>query len=309
MVYRRLGGTDLHVSEIGFGTWGLGGDSYGVTEDRTSLDAIALALERGITFFDTADCYGRGRSERLLGKGLGACRQDVVIATKAGMVSRVQRNFDASYVQRSVEGSLQRLNTDYVDVLQLHSPREDDIVQAVETCGWAGRLVEEGKVGAVGVSVSRPEDAGAFVRAGVRVIQVNFNLLDQRVRASGLLALARAEDVGLIARTPLCFGFLTGRYAGDEAFGVDDHRSLWSIQQRKLWAQGIRRFDTKDEESDIMFALNFCLSYPEISTVIPGMLTPAHVEENCRAAGLPPMDCEALNQLFDTYNEQSFIVK
>ena len=215
----------------------------------------------------------------------------------------------ATSLRDSLEASLQRLQTDYVDLFMLHSPALDgssycdafDLLQILET---------EGKVRVTGVSVARPEDAAVFIDDGIRAIQANFNLLDQRVIDADLLRIAATKGVGLIARTPLCFGFLTGQYSANDEFGEADHRSGWSIEQREVWADGIREFlSFADSQTPTAFALNFCLSFPEISTVIPGMLTSQHVEENSDASGLEPLEAGVRSQIYQVYRQREFLVK
>src|SRR5258708_31832846 len=218
MRYRPLGTTGLTVSEIGFGSWGIGGPSpgapsYGPTEDAASLRTLKRALERGITFFDTSNAYGNGHSEELIGQAFRQRRAAVVIATKAGFPRFDQEpDFSPAHLRRSLEGSLRRLQTDHVDLLQLHSPpiaqvRDDGAI--LETLR---ALVREGKARAFGISVRAPEDGLVAIRElGVPVIQANLNLLDQRAVGTGLMALAAERRTALIATTPLGSRILSAR--------------------------------------------------------------------------------------------------
>lgn len=314
MHYRRLGATGLEVSEIGFGGWGIGGDSYGLTEDSVSLDAVRAAVESGINFFDTSDLYGRGRSELLLGAALEGIRSRVKITSKVGSGGGVDRqDFSASAIRSCLEASLRRLRTDYLDLYLLHSPRVEDVEADPAIVETLEQLRREGKILACGVSARSPADAVVFARHfGFKAIQVNFNLLDQRAREAGLFELAGELDVGLIVRTPLCFGFLTGKYE-DVRFPDGDHRALWSVEQRLAWAQGLRKFVRRGMmepgEDPIRFALRFCLSQPGVSSAIPGILVRQHAVENSGASDGRLLSAEQIDLCFETYRSNAFFVR
>lgn len=320
MRYRTLGATGIRVSEIGFGAWGIGGNAngavaYGPTDDKASHRAVRSAFDRGINFFDTADFYGFGHSETVLGNALRHLRGDVVIATKAGMLSASgQQDFSPEHLLGSLEKSLSRLGTDYVDLFQLHSPpidllqREERIVEMLE------RLRREGRIRAYGISARSPEDALIAVRdLGFRCVQVNFNLLDQRAIENGLFDLCQHEGAGVIGRTPLCFGFLSGQYSAAAQFDPSDHRSHWSPGQRERWATALGLFLAKvksgAEQTPAQFALRFCLSFAAISTVIPGMLTEAHVAENALASALGALPDADRAAIVEVYRENRFFVE
>ncbi len=320
MRYRTLGATGIRVSEIGFGAWGIGGNAhgavaYGPTDDAASHRALRSAFDCGINFFDTADFYGFGHSETLLGNALRDVRSDVVIATKAGMLSASgEQDFSPEHLLDSLEKSLSRLGTDYVDLFQLHSPpidlllRDDRIVAALE------RLRRDGRIRAYGVSARSPEDALIAVRdLGFRCVQVNFNLLDQRAMENGLFELCQREGAGVIGRTPLCFGFLTGQYSAAALFDPDDHRSRWSPEQRERWASALGLFLAKvksgTEQTPAQFALRFCLSFAALSSVIPGMLTQEHVGENALASRLGALPDAERAAIVEVYRENRFFVE
>lgn len=295
MNYRQLGATGLKVSEIGFGTWGLGGASsgaiaYGPTDDKESDTALRRAFDLGINFYDTSDLYGYGHSEELLGRAFKSVRTRVIIASKVGFLNASgQQDFSPQHIKTAVEGSLRRLQTDYVDLYQLHNPpvdlleRDDGALRTLEV------LKTEGKIRAMGISVRSPDEALVAVREyGFKSIQVNFNMVDQRALENGLMELRDREKIGLICRTPLCFGFLTGKYFEDTEFDNLDHRSTWPVRQRVVWANAYRSFiavANNQDQTRSQFALRFCLSYP-FSSVIPGMLNHEQVEENVVASRL-----------------------
>lgn len=295
MRYRPLGRTGISVSEIGFGAWGIGGatpgsTSYGPTDDRESLRALGRALDLGITFFDTAAVYGYGRSEELIAEAVAGRRSGVVIATKAGLVEFGKApDFTPRELDRSLERSLTRLRTDYVDLFQLHNPPANVLADPDAALESVGKARRAGKIRAFGVSVRSPEDGlVAIARARPDAIQVNFNLLDQRILDSGLAEAAHAAGVAIIARTPLCFGFLTGRIDESTVFRPDDHRSRWPRSQIRHWAEGARRMMSTMAEpanqTPTQYALRYCLSHPAVASTIPGILSAAEAEENCHAS-------------------------
>ncbi len=313
MRYRQLGQTGLKVSEVGFGCWGIAGDSYGTTDDVISIDALHYSIEKGVTLFDTSDLYGHGKSESILGQAVNTkLRSEVFLASKVGAgISMEQQNFDPAYIHSCLIKSLERLQSTYLDLYQLHNPP----VQDLPTCKAAFEKLRElkmlGLIRAIGLSVKSPEEAVlALDHFEVDSIQVNFNLLDQRAFSLGVFEKAGALGTGVIVRTPLCFGFLSGEYS-NVAFEKNDHRSLWSLAQRKTWAEGIEKFISfKDsKESNAQFAIRFCLSFPEVSATIPGMLNRAHVDDNASASGLPLFNSNDLSAMHEHYKRFSFFLK
>jgi aryl-alcohol dehydrogenase-like predicted oxidoreductase/nucleoside-diphosphate-sugar epimerase len=315
---RSLGRSGLVVSEIGFGCWGIGGlvagASYGRTDDRTSLSALQRALDRGITFFDTADSYGDGHSEELLGQAFGNRRDQVVIATKAGHPDfRRPPDFSPPQLRRSAEGSLRRLRRERIDLLQLHNPTIDLLRQQPEILETLEALRREGKIGAFGVSTKAPAEAVLAIREfAIPVVQVNFNLVDHRALESGLLELAASTQTGVIGRTPLAFGFLSGMLGADTRFPEGDHRATWPAEQIQRWAGAARAFvgsiAARERQSLSQIALRFCLSYKEVGTIIPGMLRPEEVDENAAASDQGPLAPADLAAIRDVYSRSEFAV-
>jgi aryl-alcohol dehydrogenase-like predicted oxidoreductase len=313
---RLLGQTGLLVSEIGFGTWGLGGNvggsiAYGPADDRESLRALQAALDRGVTFYDTSDFYGYGHSERLLGEAFAKQRDRVVIATKAGFVDASgAQDFTPAHIRSALDGSLQRLCSDYVDLLQLHNPPMDALEKNPEIIGVLKTLRSEGKIRAWGISLRSPEDGLAAVgRFDSPAIQVNFNLVDQRARQNGLLDLCAKRNAGCIIRTPLCFGFLAAEVAAEANLDPSDHRRRWSPEQRQRWTAAGEAFRTaavgNGHQTEAQIALRFCLSYPAVSTTIPGMLTVAHVEDNAAASDAGPLSADVRQHMEQLYEEHA----
>ncbi len=317
MKYRALGKTGLRVSEIGFGAWGIGGrtvgtTSYGDTDDRTSLAALSQALDRGITFFDTSSAYGNGHSEELIGQAFEGKRDRVVIATKAGYDAWDKPpDFSPSAVVASAEASLRRLRTDVIDLFQLHNPPQE-ILRSAELRDTLSALQKAGKIKAWGVSAKSPVEAVDALREfDVAVVQANFNMMDVRAR-DGLLDEVGRRDAGFIGRTPLCFGFLSGAIAKDTSFPPGDHRLGWSQAQLDNWIDGaadlLAAVGATPGREGARSALRFCLAFPEVSTVIPGILTPAEADENAAASDLGPMQSDAVQKVLQINRQRKFFV-
>ncbi len=310
MAYRSLGKTGLTVSEIGFGAWGIGGatpgmTSYGTTDDAVSRRALAAAYDAGITLFDTSSVYGDGHSEELIGAEFASRRDRVVIATKAGLLRfHEPPDFSPEALRRSVEGSLRRLGTDYIDLLQLHNPPVEDgalLDGALETLD---RLRREGSVRAVGFSLKTPDQGlAAIAEFGCAVVQFNLNMLDWRAVDCGLFELATTREIGVIVRTPLCFGFLSGNIRADTVFAADDHRNRWPRSQIAAWVAAADEMAAAVslEEALSRTALRFCLSWPAVSTVIPGILTEAEANENAAASAAGSLPADSLSTIKAIY--------
>lgn len=307
MRYRRLGRTELQVSEVGFGAWGIGGNahghSYGPTDNAESLRAVARAFDLGCTFFDTADVYGHGLSEKLLGQALAKHRQTCVIATKVGCDfyhGPFRKNFGPDYIRSALDKSLQRLRTDYVDLYQLHNPPLM-MLERGEYYEVLDDLKQRGKIRHYGVSVHDAYEGSMAVYTGKPdAVQVEYNLLRQEPREE-LFPEARDHDVGLIIRSPLCSGMLSGNYAADSAFDPSDVRASWPPGYLALQADvaDSARFLVTERRSLAQTALRFVLDAPEISVVIPGIKTVAQVEENLAVSDMPEFTDEEREALRD----------
>lgn len=291
---RLLGRTGFEVSEIGYGTWGIGGlvpgASYGATDDDVSRAALRRAFEHGITFYDTADSYGDGRAESLLGE-IFAGTDGIVIATKAGHPRfGGPQDFSPAHLVESVDGSLRRLRRPRIEMLQLHNPPLDLLRGEPAILETLRDLQRDGKIAAWGISTKTPAEAAVAIREfAAPCVQANFNLADQRALDEGLLDLAVATGTALIARTPLAFGFLSGKLGADAQFPEGDHRRNWSKERVAQWAAASRDFAgdvaRRDGQTLAQVALRFCLSHQGVAAAIPGMLTPAEVDENAAASG------------------------
>lgn len=319
MKYREMGKTGIRVSEIGFGTWGIGGatpdgpNSYGVTDDRESKRALRRAFELGINFYDTSNIYGYGHAEQLLGEAFKNDRDKIVIASKVGFLKHGgPHDISPKYIRKCLEESLSRLSTDYVDLYQLHSPPIDLLHKTPEAVDELKKLKEEGKIRAFGFSVKNPQDGiVAIEKYGFEVIQVNFNMIDERALECGLFDAAERYHAGVIARTPFAFGFLTGTIK-DVHFDSKDHRSTWPEAQLRRWQEAPAVFMpfNKDKNRTIAeFALQFCLGFDVISSVIPGILHPHEAEENAKASDFPRLSSDVMHDVIEAYKSHEFFDK
>ncbi|MFZ1313771.1 MAG: aldo/keto reductase [Chitinophagaceae bacterium] len=295
MQYRKFGATDLQVSEVGFGAWAIGGGAmigktaigWGNADDIVSVEAIHASLEAGINFFDTADIYGLGHSEELLGKTIGH-KKEVIIATKVGNVSRNQQfTFDYSkeYILQACENSLRRLKRDTIDFYQLHTARLQHLQQ--EQCIEAMlQLQQEGKIRYWGLSLNTfdplPEAEYLLEHNLGNGFQLVLNLLNQR--GLSMLKVAGEKGYGIIARMPLQFGLLTGKFDKGVSFPENDHRkSRLTPEIIKACADVLTpvwELCKKYNCNKTQLALSYVLSYAEVSVIIPGIRTKEHVKGN-----------------------------
>ncbi len=296
MQYRKFGNTSLQVSEIGFGAWAIGGNAvigttpigWGVADDDTSIKAIKKAMDCGINFFDTADFYGLGHSEKLLGDTLGSDKE-MLIATKVGhrnINETIQLDYSKAYIIQACEASLKRLRRDTIDYYQLHSARlthfeQEACIEAME------QLQQQGKIRYWGLSLNtfypEPEATYMIDKKVGHGFQLVYNIINQR--ALPIMQYAQEQHYGIIARMPLQFGLLTGKFTLDSNFGKDDHRSFrfnsnimstaLAILHEKIWP-----LCEKYNINKTSLALSYILSYDAVSTVIPGIRTPQHVIDN-----------------------------
>ena len=299
MQYRMLGRTGLRVSEVGFGAWAIGGPAklgqlemgWGEVDEAQALRAIGAAYDAGVTFFDTADVYGAGRSEVLIGKALGSKRDRVVIATKVGNRTTAEgewvKDFSKRWITEAIDASLTRLGMDYVDLYQLHSGT-DTAQYRDETFEALDALKTAGKIRYFGISVG-PCAHGPWVirNTPAETIQVVYNMLEREPEAE-LLPLAQAQGIGIIARVPLASGFLTGKFTPDTQFAPNDHRSRTYPPEkiRQMVGQVAKLVFLTEGKSKTLAqaALQYCLAHPAVSVVIPGAKTPEQARANAAAS-------------------------
>jgi aryl-alcohol dehydrogenase-like predicted oxidoreductase len=318
MQSRRLGKTGRDVSEIGFGAWAIGG-SWGETNDDESLAAMNAAVDAGVTFFDTADVYGDGRSEKLVAQLLRDRDEPLVVATKFGRRAAQQdvREFTYDNLRGWLERSRENLAVDTVDLVQLHCPPWDAYYtpSIFESCE---RLVGEGLVRAYGVSVEKIEEAlKAIEYPSVATVQIIFNIFRQRP-AGLFFEQAQKHDVGVIVRVPLASGLLTGKFSKDTSFAADDHRAF--NRHGEQFDVG-ETFSGVDYETGLgaveelkalvpegatltQLALRWILDHPAVSTVIPGAKTSDQARSNAAASELAPLTEATHRTIEELYREQ-----
>jgi aryl-alcohol dehydrogenase-like predicted oxidoreductase len=318
MQFRELGRTGFRVSSIGFGAWAIGG-TWGDVNDDESMRALHRALDQGVNFFDTADVYGDGHSERLLGRLRSERTEPFFVATKVGR--RASPHLASGYNRENltawVERNLENLAVEALDLLQLHCP-PTDVYYRPEVFGVLDELVRAGKVRFYGVSVERVEEAlKAIEYPGVQSVQIVFNLFRQRP-AEFLFAQAQRKQVGILARLPLSSGLLGGKLTRDTVFAADDHRHFnregvafdrgetFSGVDYELALSVVEDFRALVPAGSTLLelALRWILGFDAVTAAIPGARRPSQVDENVRAADLPPLPAELLVRLRDVYERR-----
>jgi aryl-alcohol dehydrogenase-like predicted oxidoreductase len=302
MRYRILGKTALKVSEVGFGGWQIGGNaygnSYGPTDDKQSLAAIGRALELGCNFFDTADVYGHGHSEELLGQALSGRRSEAIIATKVGgdfYHGTPRMNFNPDYLEFALGKSCERLGSDYIDLYQLHNP-PIQLVKDGRVFKTLGKFKASGKIRHYGISIHDPQEGILAMKdEELGTIQVAFNIMRQEAK-NQLFREATKNNVGIIAREPLANGFLAGKLKPESSFlegDIRDNFPLDYISQLTLAANKLK-FLESNNRTLAQAALRFVLDHRDVSTVIPGTKTRDQVDEDFASSESPSLTGEEL---------------
>jgi aryl-alcohol dehydrogenase-like predicted oxidoreductase len=316
MKYRQLGSTGYGVSEIGFGAWAIGAD-WGSVDDATAMAALNAAVDAGVTFIDTADVYGDGRSERFVAQ-LVKERSDVdlVVATKAGrrLNPHIADGYTGANIEAFIDRSLVNLETDSLDLLQLHCP-PTDVYYRPEMFAALDEMKAKGKIKHYGVSVERVEEAmKAIEYPGVETVQIILNMFRQRP-AERFLDLAVAGDIGVIVRVPLASGLLTGKMRADTEFAASDHRNYnrhgeaFDVGETFAgvdYATGLAAVDEIEalrpsDATMAQFALAWILMHDGVSTAIPGAKNPAQAASNAAASDLSPLDRQTMESVAGIY--------
>jgi len=318
MKYRELGRTGWKVSEISFGAWAIG-STWGTVDDQESLAALHAALDGGVNFFDTADVYGDGHSERLLAKLKRERKEKFYITTKAGrrLPTQTPEGYNRENLTAWIERSLRNLETDALDLLQLHCPHPE-VYYRPEVFGILDELVKVGKLRYYGVSVEKVEEAlKAIEFPGVQTVQLIFNIFRQRP-SELFFPEARRRKVGILARVPLASGMLSGKFTRDSKFEKDDHRNF--NRHGEAFDRG-ETFSGVDYETGLrlvealrplapknatlaQLALRWILEFPAVACAIPGAKRPAQVRENIAASDLPPLSKDTMKKIQALYNQQ-----
>ena len=316
MKYRELGRTGWKVSTISFGSWAIGG-TWGSVDDKHSLEALHTALDQGVNFFDTADVYGDGRSERLLAQLKKERKEEFYIATKAGrrLDPHTAGGYNRKNMNAFVDRSLKNLDAETIDLLQLHCP-PTDVYYRPEVFEVLDDLVKDGKIRYYGVSVEKVEEAlKAIEYPGVQTVQIIFNIFRQRP-ADLFFSEALKKKVGILARVPLSSGMLTGKFNKQSKFEEDDHRSF--NRNGEAFDKG-ETFSGIDYETGLkaveelrkvvpermsmaQFALAWILSFDAVTCAIPGAKKEAQVLENVAASDLHRLSEESLLAVKEIYD-------
>lgn len=317
MNYRTLGKTGYSVSEIGFGAWAIGG-SWGHVSEDDALAALREAISQGVTFIDTADVYGDGRSEKLIAQILKDYKGDpIYVATKAGrrLNPHVTSGYTYANLSQFIERSLNNLGVDSLDLVQLHCPptdvyRRDTAFEALE------RLKSEGAIKHYGVSVETVEEANlALEHEGVASVQIIYNMFRLKP-AIEFFDAAKKSNVGIITRVPLASGLLSGKMTKDRDFAEDDHRNFNRDGQAFDVGETFSGVDFEtgvdaanelkslvpDGHSLAQLALRWILMHPAVSTVIPGAKNPAQAKDNALASDLSPLPPSAMQKVREVYD-------
>ncbi|WP_411745375.1 aldo/keto reductase [Reinekea sp.] len=282
---RRLGKTNLQVSEVAFGAWQLGNyDQWGGMTDTDALNLVAKARDLGCNLFDTAPNYAKTNSERLLGEALGHQRKDVVLVSKFGHRPDGETDFSAQWFWQSLHGSLERLKTDYLDVILAHSPPKNVLNGEHEVWAAMAQAQQQGKIRYYGASVDYADDVRDVLNtSNAQVLELMFSVLHQDVRLA--FDLVKEKDVGVITKVPLDSGWLSGKYTAASRFeGVRERWSVAEIEQRASAIDGLKAILPEGVPLTDQ-AIAYLLSYDEVSSVIPGMRSEQQLINNFRAIG------------------------
>lgn len=315
MEYRRLGNTDLNLSAISMGCWAIGG-AWGNVSDDDSMKALHAAADCGVNFFDTADVYGDGRSERLVGQLLRERSEEIYVATKAGrrLSPHTAAGYTAENLKKFLESSLKNLGVERVDLLQLHCPptevyEKDEVFEALDL------LQQAGKIRHYGVSIENVSQGLAAMKyEGVKSIQVIFNAFRLKP-AEELLSRAAQNGVGILARVPLASGLLTGKLRIDSPFEADDHRNFNRYGEAfdvgetfsgVPFELGLRLVDelrelVPDGATLSQWALRFILDHPTVTCAIPGGKNAQQILQNVGAINVPRLSAGDMEKVHALY--------
>jgi aryl-alcohol dehydrogenase-like predicted oxidoreductase len=304
---RTLGKTGIETTEMGIGLWAMGGEGLGETDDKDSLDAIEKALEMGVNYFDTADAYGKGHSEELLGRAMKGRREKFIVSTKIGWLNYDGEKNQTAYNTlekfiKGVESNLQRLQTDYIDVIFRHifykEPTHDIFLEGFQ------RLQKSGKIKSYGISTGDFDYIKDFNSDGrCSTLQIDYSILN-RTAEKEIFPYCRKNNIGIVVRGALAMGILTGKFTKDTQFKGDDFRQNWqnNPDEKMIFLEDLSKAEKLKALAEgrtlAQMALQFTLSNPAVSVVIPGAKNPKQVLDNT-AAGLMPLLSDNVLQAID----------
>ncbi|AVR44572.1 aldo/keto reductase [Christiangramia fulva] len=318
MKKRKLGRNGFEISEIGLGCWQLGGDWGEKIDKEKAEEILETAVKHEISFFDTADVYGDGRSEKLIGEFLKKNQADVKVATKFGRKSDIfPDHYSEKALRNCVEDSRKRLGVERIDLLQLHCiPFEE--LKKEEVFEWLRKLKKEGKIANFGASVESVEE-GLFCleQEGLQSLQIIFNIFRQKP-AKELLPKAKEKGVGIIVRLPLASGLLTGKFSKDTSFSDKDHRNFnrdgqaFNVGETFAGLPFEKGVELANELKEICpstmnpteMSLRWILDHEEVSTIIPGASSTKHIAGNARVSSLPSLSEDLKDRISRFYNEK-----
>ncbi|MFV8326312.1 aldo/keto reductase [Flavobacterium sp. ZS1P14] len=319
MNYRRLGKTDFEISEISLGTWQVGGKWGSPFNDKTADELINTAIDNGVNFIDTADVYENGLSETAVGRVVRSRSERIYVATKCGrhINPHVNEGYQPEVLQKFVEDSLRRTGLETLDLIQLHCP-PTEVFYRPEIFEMFDRLKEQGKILNLGVSVEKVEEGlKAIEFPNVTTVQIIFNLFRQRP-SELFFKEALKRDIGIIARVPLASGLLTGKFNAETTFDAQDHRNFnrngaafdkgetFSGINYELGLKAVEELKALFPEATNLapIALQWILSFDEVSCIIPGASNESHVLSNLSVYDLPKLTYEkiaAMNEIYERY--------
>lgn len=317
MEYRQLGRTDMRVSAVSFGAWAIGG-SWGKVDDAESYAALNRAIDLGVNFIDTADVYGDGRSERLVGQLLKERKEEIFVATKAGrrLSPHTADGYNLANLESFVDRSLSNLGVDAIDLLQLHCP-PTGVYYRPEVFEALDHLKRKGKIRFYGVSVEKASEAlKATEYPDVQSVQIIFNMFRLKP-ATEFFPTAKQRRIGIMARVPLASGLLTGKITAHTQFPEDDHRNF--NRSGEVFDRG-ETFSGVDLEKGLtavarlkelvpigmtlaQFALRWILMFDAVTCTIPGAKRAEQAAENAESATLPALDSETMNRIQSVYDK------
>ena len=325
MQYRKLGNTDLTVSTVGFGVWSVGTSWWGVTDEAVGIDLLRKAYDRGITFFDNADSYGEGKAEEMLASALNDVRDKIVIATKFGYDIYRQRgersgheerpqDFSPDFVRMALERSLRRLQTDYIDLYQLHNPRLSAL-QSDELFATLEDLKSEGKIRYYGVALGpdigwEEEGVAAMRERQVPSVQIIYSILEPDP-ARSFFPIAQECGTGLLSRVPHATGMLDGTFKLGMAFPATDHRSHRKQEWLDVSLRKVSQLEFLCGEGTGrtigQAAIQFALAQPTISSVLPNIVNEEQLQEFAEAPATPALSDEELSRITELWENNFYV--
>lgn len=320
MNYRKF--KDINIAEVGLGTWQLGSADWGVVDEEAAFGILQAYVDAGGNFIDTADVYGMGVSEAVIGKFLKTAQKEIYVATKLGRRGDAPngwpQNFTYDGMRRAVEDSLKHLDVPHLFLEQLHCiPTEE--MRSGKVFDYLRKLQSEGLIQHFGASVETSEEALICLeQEGLASLQIIFNLFRQHV-ADEVFAKAKEKGVGIIVRVPLASGLLTGRFNADTTFAAKDHRNYNANGEAFNAGETFSGIDFKEgvqladeiktllpDDRTAQWAIRWILDHPEVTTVIPGASKISQVDGNVAASALPPLPADTHKALRALYDEKIF---